>query len=799
MSIESSCTQRKFSSHTSSLFNLRYWCTRRPHKTGGQYWRAMGTKKVINMCPQPCLSKPCRGKSKVKPGSRCTQTGHYSDPNYRCVCETGWEWNQRHHRCDDRNVCDTTHSRCDKAHTERCVESIGMSYSCTCINGWTGKFCTEEVNPCYEHGGNDACHPNGICVPVMRSTIYTCDCNDGWSDEPEDGAQQLADCDKKDDPCDRVACMNGGHCSHSKNGRDVFCTCTDLYVGDRCQHRKPHWGEWDGWGPCSVTCGAQGVRKRLRHCRNPTGLTDLDCSGKKQEEEVCRAAVCKYSGRWTSWGEATPCTEVCGTGIRVKTRHCKYCKDADCVEETQLEAERGSPCDGIATETTPCNTNPCPIPPPIVVPVVPAKPAPQWSAWGAWGACSQTCDPGLRTRSRQKGKDTQDESEECRVMACPKVIPVKCTPWTDWGVCDAHSKMCYRTRDSVSGETCDGHTYQRSGCSGGNCLGEVKAEGHKENLFKALKLQKAKLAEAAAKKKKEELEKRLKQEQKEAEERAEKMKFFTEEKGKYFGTGTTSIKAWNDISFAECARRCLEGHGDYDGTNPVCKSFNYRPANTKESKTARCWLHSENKDTFSGSTAWSKWPHRDYYQRKGTEESAIKSFTEEKGHFFGTWKTSIKSGSYENIGVDECARRCLKGHGDYDGVNPICKSFNYRPGGTAETTKSKCWLHQENKDTFKGSSEWTKWPHRNYYHRKEIPVSTTPKSPVLVTQPTQEQAQEQPAGPNEAKSKPKKRPAFILIGAASRERVPSVAAFCVLVAAALLMTYTLSGSLRLPQ
>ncbi|KAI8509261.1 hypothetical protein Bbelb_131090 [Branchiostoma belcheri] len=809
------------------------------------------------------------------------QVGHFKTPDYQCGCQLGWTWDKKKKRCNDRNVCNTNHSKCNKAHTKKCHERIGMDYHCECEDGYEGKFCAEERNPCIEDGGNDMCHPNGKCVPVMRTRMYTCECKDGWSDQPEEGAKQLPDCKKKDDPCEKIACMNGGHCEHSKNGDDIYCVCKADHVGDRCQYRRPHWSAWDKWGPCSVTCGAQGIRKRKRYCEDPTGLTDYDCSGKCEDEEVCRPAVCKYSGRWTSWGESTPCSVICGTGVRVRSRHCKYCKDADCVEETQLEAERGSPCDGISQEKSPCNTQACPVPPPPPAPVPPAKPQPKWSSWGAWSSCSTTCGQGLRRRTRKMGKQEQDKTEDCKVQPCPKVVTTKCTTWSTWGACNEHLKMCYRTRDSVRGEKCDGHTYQRSDCSKGQCLGKMKAEGYKEHLYKQLNELKQEQSGEATKQQMKELEKRVQQMQGDAELQAEFGKFFSEEKGRYFGDEDTFIKGYEKIGVGECARRCLEGYGDYDGVNPVCdqkkkavateqkqekipaevgkffseekgryfgdettfiedagyekigveecarrclegygdydgvnpvcKSFNYRPADTdEETKTSKCWLHKENKDTSSKKDEWTDWPYRNYYQRKDLvpwlqkprmvdvttsllqctnryykrkechfpfkykgktynscttaghtrpwcaftanyqtnkwkncdasdqKKKAVatqqkpekipaevgKFFSEEKGRYFGDETTFIEDAGYEKIGVEECARRCLEGYGDYDGVNPVCKSFNYRPADTDEETKtSKCWLHKENKDTSSKKDEWTNWPYRNYYQRKDVPAA----------------------------------------------------------------------------
>eukprot|EP00058_Branchiostoma_floridae_P020524 XP_002606014.1 hypothetical protein BRAFLDRAFT_100921 [Branchiostoma floridae] len=485
------------------------------------------------------------------------------------------------------------------------------------------------------------------------------------------------------------------------------------------------------------------------------------------------------------------------------------------------------------------------------------------------------------------------------------------------------ASMCYRTRENVAGETCDGPNYQRSGCSQQNCLGKVKAEGYKENLHRELRQHDEQQAEEAQQSQQEALENRLSQEQEEAEAKdylnlftelktdsqssssssdEDYLNLFTElktdsqssssssdgglidqyfnkETGRFFGDVDTltgldyvlesetvdecaskcldiypkclsfnyrpansgeeeatskcwlekenkdthmdnedwekwphrnyyqrkdillyftkmwgnffvdrntlinSYRGYDSISAEECARRCLEGYGDYDGVSPKCKStnyrpansgapltffketegrffgdastlietyraitvgecarrclkgykgyygyprcksFNYRPANSGESNPlSECWLHSENKDTHLSSPNWENWEHRNYYQRKGLTD---KYFNKETGRFFGDAFTLIGWDCiYESITVDECARRCLEGYETYDGVNPKCLSFNYRPANSGEsTTISKCWLHKENRDTHMDNSEWENWEHRNYYQRKGAPLT----------------------------------------------------------------------------
>ncbi|XP_019645320.1 PREDICTED: uncharacterized protein LOC109486073 [Branchiostoma belcheri] len=94
-------------------------------------------------------------------------------------------------------------------------------------------------------------------------------------------------------------------------------------------------------------------------------------------------------------------------------------------------------------------------------------------------------------------------------------------------------------------------------------------------------------------------------------------------------------------------------------------------------------------------------------------------FTKEEGRFFGHSPDSIAA--YNDVDAEECARRCLKGYGSYDGVTPTCLSFNHRPAGSPEGGSARCWLSSSDKNTSASPGpEWDSWPYRNYYQRKHI-------------------------------------------------------------------------------
>ena len=51
-------------------------------------------------------------------------------------------------------------------------------------------------------------------------------------------------------------------------------------------------GEWTGFGPCSVTCGV-GVQTRERKCDNPAPqYGGANCEGEAKEEKSCNEKPC---------------------------------------------------------------------------------------------------------------------------------------------------------------------------------------------------------------------------------------------------------------------------------------------------------------------------------------------------------------------------------------------------------------------------------------------------------------------------------------------------------------------------
>lgn len=108
--------------------------------------------------------------------------------------------------------------------------------------------------------------------------------------------------------------------------------------------------EWGSFSKCSVSCG-YGKKFRRRACDSPPPQNDgNDCTGVTVDLETCGdPLVCPINGNWTEWSAFTFCDKPCGNGTRTRYRTC-----------TNPAPEFGGElCQGDATESLNCQTNPC--------------------------------------------------------------------------------------------------------------------------------------------------------------------------------------------------------------------------------------------------------------------------------------------------------------------------------------------------------------------------------------------------------------------------------------------------------
>ncbi|XP_060079617.1 scavenger receptor cysteine-rich type 1 protein M130-like isoform X3 [Ylistrum balloti] len=219
-----------------------------------------------------------------------------------------------------------------------------------------------------------------------------------------------------------------------------------------------HWGQWNGWTPCSVSC-ENGTRTRSRQCDNPVPVHNgRPCSGEVHDSEECDAGiVCPIDGQWTAWNSWSPCSVSCEDGTRTRSRQCL----------DPAPAHGGLYCPGDQHDTERCSSG-------IMCPV-----DGQWGSWLSWTSCSVSCENGTRTRSRQcnnpapaynghycSGDDHDYEGCTAEIM-CP--IDGQWSEWNGWSLCSVTCEHGSRTRSRQCNNPAPAH-------NGLSCLGVVNDE-----------------------------------------------------------------------------------------------------------------------------------------------------------------------------------------------------------------------------------------------------------------------------------------------------------------------------------
>ncbi|XP_053960262.1 protein eyes shut isoform X2 [Anastrepha ludens] len=99
-----------------------------------------------------------------------------------------------------------------------CIDGLNSSYSCYCIDGYTGIQCQTNWDECW----SGPCQNGGTCIDGVA--YYNCTCPDGFTG---------INCEENVDECMSNPCQNGGHCRDRNNG--YTCTCQPGYLGINCE------------------------------------------------------------------------------------------------------------------------------------------------------------------------------------------------------------------------------------------------------------------------------------------------------------------------------------------------------------------------------------------------------------------------------------------------------------------------------------------------------------------------------------------------------------------------------------
>eukprot|EP00112_Aurelia_sp_Birch-Aquarium-sp1_P018684 Seg4492.1 transcript_id=Seg4492.1/GoldUCD/mRNA.D3Y31 product=Coadhesin protein_id=Seg4492.1/GoldUCD/D3Y31 len=223
------------------------------------------------------------------------------------------------------------------------------------------------------------------------------------------------------------------------------------------------YGKWGAYKPCTKSCGG-GTKTRSRECNNPRPAHGgKKCEGDSLQSASCNTTPCPINGGYSNWGAYKPCTKSCGGGTKTRSRECN----------NPRPAHGGKKCEGDPSESTSCNTTPCPI-------------NGGYSNWGAYKPCTKSCGGGTKTRSREcnnprpahggkKCEGDSSQSASCNTTPCP--INGGYSNWGAYKPCTkscgggtkTRSRECNNPRPAHGGKKCEGDSSESASCNTTPC------------------------------------------------------------------------------------------------------------------------------------------------------------------------------------------------------------------------------------------------------------------------------------------------------------------------------------------
>ncbi|XP_063692594.1 SCO-spondin-like isoform X10 [Bolinopsis microptera] len=286
-----------------------------------------------------------------------------------------------------------------------------------------------------------------------------CPVHGGYSDF-EDWSECSAECDggmqSRTRECNNPAPQHGGEDCEGEESESRECNT------DPCPVHGGY-SDFGDWSECSAECDG-GMQSRTRECNNPAPQHGgEDCEGEESESRECNTDPCPVHGGYSDFGDWSECSAGCDGGMQSRTRECN----------NPAPQHGGEDCEGEASESRECNTDPCPV-------------HGGYSDFGDWSECSAECDGGMESRTREcnnpapqhGGEDCEgeeSESRECNTDSCP--VHGGYSDFGDWSECSAEcdggmqsrNRECNNPAPQHGGEDCEGEASESQECNTQAC------------------------------------------------------------------------------------------------------------------------------------------------------------------------------------------------------------------------------------------------------------------------------------------------------------------------------------------
>ncbi|KAM4534255.1 cubilin [Odontesthes bonariensis] len=239
-----------------------------------------------------CVHGLCIDADRIIPGQ----------PNYQCICETGWEAPAGNPACvADVDECNLPIKPCSTNPLVSCYNTQGSFYCGLCPSGWQGSgYSCRDVDECLTNNGGCSTTPVVQCLNTMGS-FHCGSCPPGYEGDGKICTQA--------DICssNNGGCYASATCSSSPGSNFPVCTCPPGYTGNGygptgctqtsniCQTNNPCVN-----GQCVNTTSAPGYI-----CNCNSGWQGPNCD---QNINECTSNPCQNGGTCTDGINGFACT-----------------------------------------------------------------------------------------------------------------------------------------------------------------------------------------------------------------------------------------------------------------------------------------------------------------------------------------------------------------------------------------------------------------------------------------------------------------------------------------------------------